>query len=406
MKKLRKWGAAFLLIAVLLASLPGMAEGDLEGIGIILDQEETGNADSFVHVPVLTYDRDDHPLKAQIDQINQRIQDQAQIPAYLQLLSGIAEGSTGLQVDYDYAFPQWIPEAHYLSLLISARGKMLSGRPSQVYYPMTFDLLTGEEVPFERLFTDPDGAKAWIEAHVADEIAPTLSTYLENSDLLPVPFDRYFLDGQGNLILLYENSQLSFLSGDSGAVAFRYSELWDFLDTSEDGVPMQVMWHPDKYALNNIAEMNSETIYNDALYGLGVDLYLGDPLESVLAAFRATTDSGYYPGGAYYEVEYPTLRGTLVLTDEKEETVTGLLSARVDQFGVYTGKTTLADAIALMEEEPLAQLPISEAAADMYRVCPGTAAVYHYTDMEERDVSFTLYADREGVVQYIKLALE
>ena len=400
------------IVLALFLSFPVFAEetADLSALGMVLDAQENGAAGSFVHYPELAIDAEEHPLSAVIGKVNQAILDHARIPAYLQLLSTIAEGSAGLQVDYDYAFPQWESDAHYLSLCVSARGKMLSGGPSQVYYPMTFDLLTGEEVPFEKLFTDPDGAKAFIEEQLSDEIAPTLSTYLENSDLFPVPFDRYWLDGMGNVILTYEHSQLSFLSGDSGAVAFRYSELWDYLDTSREGVPMQVLWHPDRYGAADsdfsLAEGNSEWFYNDALYGLGVDLYLGDPLDEALSAFKAASDSGYYPGGAYYEVEYPTLRGTLILTDENEEKVTGILTSRVDHFGIETGKTTLDEAIALMETPPLITLPMSEAAAEIYMVCPGSAAVYHSRDMDGSALSFTLYADESGVVQYVKLAFE
>ena len=406
MKHQGKRRALILLLALMLfASFSARAESDLSGISLIKDRMETGAAGSYVHYPVIDCP-EGHPLSAVIDEVNQKIREKAHIDAYLQMLPTISEGSTGLQVDYDHFFPLFIDVAHYASFLISAKGKMLSGRPSQVYYPMTIDLLTGEEVPFERLFTDPDGAKAYIENCLEEEIAPSLSTHLENSELFPVPYDRYFLDGQGNVILVYENSQLSFLSGDSGAVAFRYSELWDWLDTEEDGIPLQSLWHTGKYTLNNVAEMNAETIYNDSLYGLGVELYLGDPLDEALEAFRAASDSGFYPGGAYYEVEYPTLRGTLILTDENETVITGLLTNRVDQFGINTGKTTLEDAVALMDEDPLVRLPIGEAAAELYHVCPGTAALYSYTDMENRNVSFTLYADENGVVQYIKLALE
>lgn len=416
MKNTRKQRYAALLILTLLlsVSLPAAAE-NASALGTVTAQKETlrGASDSFVSFPVLA--SSDESQAAVIERVNQAIRQKARIQEYSQLLSAITEGSQGLRMDYDLALPYsdvelgW-PAAGYVSILFSARGKMLSGRPSQIYYPMTFDLSTGEEVPFEKLFADPDGAKAFIEEALMDEIAPNLSTYLENSELLPVPFDRYFLDGQGNLILVYENSQLSFLSGFSGAVAFRYSELWDYLDTSESGVPMQVLWHPDKYpdvAMKaSLGEKNGEWVYNDALYGLGADLYLGDPLEETLAKFLATTDSGFYPGGAYYEVEEAALRGTLILTDESEETVTGILTSRVDHFGIETGKTTLEKAIALMEAEPLIQLPMTEAAAEMYRVCPGTAAVYRYEDMQKRAVSFTLYADEEGVVQWIRLAFE
>ena len=63
----------------------------------------------------------------------------------------------------------------------------------------------------------------------------------------------------------------------------------------------------------------------------------------------------------------------------------------------------MEDAIALMGQSPLARLPISETAAEMYRVCPGEAAVYRD---QKTGQSFTLYADASGVVQYIKLAAE
>lgn len=417
MKNTRKQRYAALLILTLLlaVSLPAPAEENAPALGTVTAQKETlrGASDSFVSYPVLA--SSDESQAAVIQRVNHAIRQKARIQEYSQLLSAIAEGSQGLRMDYSLALPYgnvelgW-PAARYVSILFSAQGKMLSGRPSQVYYPMTFDLLTGEEVPFERLFADPDGAKALIEETLMNEIAPTLSTYLENSDLLPVPFDRYYLDGQGNLILVYENSQLSFLSGFSGAAAFRYSELWDALDTSEAGVPMQILWHPDKYLdvpmKASLGEKNGEWTFNDALYGLGVDLYLGDPLEETLARFRAAADSGFYPGGAYYEVEEAALRGTLILTDESEETVTGILTSRVDHFGIETGKTTLEKAVVLMEAEPLIRLPMTEAAAEMYRVCPGTAAVYRYKDQKDRNVSFTLYADEEGVVQWIGLAFE
>ena len=277
---------------------------------------------------------------------------------------------------------------------------------------MTLNLKTGEPVAFEDLFTDPEGAKAFMVAYLAEEVEPTLSTYLENNQLFPVPYDRFFLDGNGNLILYYENSQLSFLSGDSGAVAFRYSELWDWLDTSAGGIPMQVLWHPEKYLPMyapdewNFAEKNDEWMNNHSLYGLGAEIYVGMPLEDVLRKYTAAADSDYYPGGACYELEHAALRGTLILTDGGETAVTGVLTSRVDHFGINTGKTTLAEAETLLGTAPSGKLTMDEATAAAYRVCPGTASIYTGADMNGRKLSFTLYADENGVVQYIKLALE
>ncbi len=375
------------------------------------DKWEMGASGSSVCYPVLR--AEDHPQAVLLaEKINEAIQENARIPAYLQLLSTIQEGGTGLFMDYDMSCARarkaeaeegWTA-APYASILFSARGKMLSGRPSQVYYPMTLNLNTGESVAFEELFSDPDGAKAFIEAYLEEEVEPSLSTYLENSQLFPVPYDRFFLDGYGNLILCYENSQLSFLSGDSGTVAFRYSELWDWLDTSLDGVPLSVLVMPEEYAGGMTMAEQMDQIRMDLypLWGFDMEGELGMSAEALTDCYPQAADSEYYPGGACFEVETAFLRGTLILTDEAEDAVVGVLSKRADYFGICTGKTSIAEAEAMIDREPAARLPIGESAAELYRVCPGTALVYQWFDGSV----FTLYADESGIVQYIKSALK
>ena len=372
-------------------------------------EAEDGPAGSFVSYPVLR--GGDRPeAQALAEKINGYIQETAQIPAYLQLLSTLQPGGTGLLMDYDTSCLHILDErgelagcTPFASLLFSAKGKMLVGRLSQVYYPMTLNLKTGEPVAFEELFTDPEGAKAYIEAYLEEEVEPTLSTYLENNQLFPVPYDRFFLDGSGNLILYYENSQLSFLSGDSGAVAFRYSELWDWLDTSPEGVPLSVLDIPEEYTdgITMAEQMNQIRMDLYPLWGFNLEGELGMFVEALTDLYPQAADSEFYPGGACFEVETAALRGTLILTDENEEVVTGILSRRVDYFGIFTGKATLTEAETLIGEEPIMRLDLDEAAAEIYRVCPGTAVIYKLNGN-----MFTLYADENGVVQYIKLALE
>ena len=260
-----------------------------------------------------------------------------------------------------------------------------------------------EPVAFEDLFTDPEGAKAFIENYLEEDVEPTLSTYLENNQLFPVPYDRFFLDGNGNLILYYENSQLSFLSGDSGAVSFRYSELWDWLDTSPDGVPLSVLSIPEEYlgGMTMKEQMDEFCMGVYPLWGFNMEGELGMSVEALTDLYPQAADSEYYPGGACFEVETAALRGTLILTDENEETITGVLSHRVDYFGIFTGKITLLEAEALIGQEPMARLALDESAAEIYRVCPGTAVIYKLNGY-----MFALYADENGLVQYIKLALE
>lgn len=405
---------AALFLSCLLAFVPVLS-GFAETQADVLEdcywygEAENGPAGSFVSYPVLR-SGDSPEAQTLAEKINGYIQETAQIPAYIQLLSTLQPGGTGLLVDYETSCLHILDEngeisccAPYVSLVFSAKGKMLVGRPSQVYYPMTLNLKTGEPVAFEDLFTDPEAAKAFIEAYLEEEVEPTLSTYLENNQLFPVPYDRFFLDGNGNLILYYENSQLSFLSGDSGAVAFRYSELWDWLDTSRSGVPMTVLDVPEEYVggLTMAEQMDEACMGVYPLWGFTMEGELGMTVEALTDDYPQAADSESYPGGACFEVETAALRGTLILTDENEEIVTGILSHRADYFGIFTGKTTLTEAEVLIGQEPMARLALDEAAAEIYRVCPGTAVIYKLDgDM------FTLYADENSIVQYIKLALE
>lgn len=381
-----------------------------EALPVVLQDCETeGPGGSYVRYPELF--TEDPAFLDSVAKINQSIQERASIPAYLQLLSTVTEGGVGLRMDYEIGALHETGDGTglslgslYLSILFSAEGKMLRGRPSQVYYPMTFDLQTGESVSFDQLFTDPDAAKALIESLLETDVEPTLSTYLENSQLFPVPFDRFFLDGFGHLMIVYENSQLSFLSGYSGSVSFRYSELVPPLIFSNE----EIQGYFDPMLTLDTAERRS--VAWQMAHSLPVAarraICLGDDLEKTLADFRSTTDSGYYPGGAYYEVEDANYRGTLILTDETEQTVTGLLTGRADLMDIQAGKTTLTEAEAFLNREPTLRMEMDESLAELYRVCPGTASIYRLEPVDGRNAAFTLYADQDGILQYIKLALE
>ncbi|MBQ6257535.1 MAG: hypothetical protein IJJ60_13165, partial [Clostridia bacterium] len=374
-----------LALALLLFCFPafsGLAESPADPLMDCFWEKKTENgpAGSFVSYPVLI-GGESSEAQALAEKINGYMLETAQIPAYLQLLSTLQAGGTGLTMDYDMSNSYVLDEtgeklkcAPYVSLVFSAKGKMLLGRPSQVYYPMTLNMKTGETVAFEDLFIDPEGAKAFIETYLEEEVEPTLSTYLENNQLFPVPYDRFFLDGNGNLILYYENSQLSFLSGDSGAVAFRYSELWDWLDTSWSGIPMSVLDTPEEYlgGMTMKEQMDEFCMGGYPLWGFNMEVELGTSVEVLTNLYPQAADSEFYPGGACFELETAALRGTLILTDEAEDYVTGILSHRVDYFWIFTGKTTLTEAEALMGREPIARLNLDEAAAELYRVCPGT----------------------------------
>lgn len=404
----QKYFRVFLLAAavITLSVLPSLSAARSEqtdGVQPYAVFTVEGPAGGMVSYPLLT----ENSLAA--DKINRQVMAEARIDEYIALLNRISENGTGLKVTCNAA----IGDTAY-SVVITAEGKMLSGPPAKVYYPMTFDRRTGERLPLDALFTDPARAKEVMETVIADEIEPHLSDYLGNSSLFPVPYDRYALDGQGHITFYYEKEQLSFLSDDPGAISFRYSELWDALNTAQDAPCMDVQRgeFANQYAPVRQEGFSPKNAFraqceNGILYGI-TQVRVAQSLEEALETLRATTDSGYYPGGAYYETEAPALRGTLLLTNEEEQTVTGLLTSRLDSFGIETGKTTLREAVGLLGD-PSAVMNLDGDTAERYRVCPGQAAIWAVSLPAPRDGaqcagSYTLYADTQGIVRYIKLA--
>lgn len=382
--------------------------------------------DGSRHVNYVQLIAQDPSLSPVADKINQAIRETAQIDSYLPLLPSLQQGGTGLRVwDSNSAascgenLNVYRNGTGYFYLLMEAEGKMPVGRPSHRYYPMLFDMATGERVSFDQLFTDADGAKAYIESYLSEVVEPQLSTYMENNQLFPVPYENFGFSSDGHLILYYPHDQLSFLSGKSGAVAFRFSELWDYLDTSETGIALQMISsgsHYLQYNENRIpGELKEIIAYNpDNLPGLPTHP-LGSTMEHILKRHAVTTDSGYYPGGAYFETETPELLGTYLITDPSESYLTGILTGRIDMFGVETGKTGVEEAKRLLGS-PAGELPMNEAAAEMYLVCPGSMLIYYFTPefpvrkgetgQESSRVSLSLYADAEGIIQFVKLSLE
>lgn len=400
--------AAYLMIALLLwmgglAPAAGAEEVNAPSVYYLEIREGAGN--SRVCYPVLTAN------SISADRINRQIMEEARIEQYLMLLGSLSGNGTGLKMDCEVNAGQ-----RYLSVLLTAEGKMLSGPPGKAYYPMVFDMETGSRVQLEELFTDPEQAIAMMETILSEDIQPKLSSYLENSELFPLPSER-FLITENQLIFYYEKNRLSFLSGAPGAVAFRFSELWDVLKKTDDSV-LRDLTKEEAYEAFWSSSFDRAAL-QETLCGKGViagieGLSLGEDLDTVLKTYSSTTDSGYYPGGECYEVEDARLRGAWILTDEEGDQVTGILSGWVDSAGIETGKTTLAHAAELLGE-PQSRMSLDPDTAETYLVCPGTVLKYD-TIVRARQpetgeetlipAEYLLFGDEAGIVQYIQLSLK
>ncbi|MBE5777544.1 MAG: hypothetical protein E7326_08615 [Clostridiales bacterium] len=341
-----------------------------------------GAEGSFVACPLLTVPEDETLSAA----VNQLIQEKGRIAEYTAVLSQITEGSTGLTVSYTMTDVQ----RPVVSLVFSANGKMPFGKPSQKYHPVVMDMETGAEVTADSIFTDAEAALWALEEYMDTQVAQILSTHMENSDLLPIPMDSFALDEMG-ITFYYDQKQLSFLSGFSGAVTVPYFEMAEHLDLS-DGSVLQRMGYAEEmmtagaHTARKIAE-RAQSGYLGAL-----PCQVGMTLDEAMDAFRSTVDAGFYPGGAYYEMEDASLRDAVLLTDAAETKVIGIHARRISLWGIETGKTTREEWQKLLGEAQFS-MEMGESDGSMYLLCPGVSDFYDFGDF-----TLQLHADENGVL--------
>lgn len=365
-----------LLLALLLAliSHAGAQTGDgaLEWSVI----EAAGPAGSYISYPLFNGGE-------AAEKINDTIRAGAFLDEYVQMLATLSDGGTGLRID-SLVYPETI-SGPWVSVILSAKGRMLRGRPSQIWYAFIFDTATGETVPPESLFNDPETAVRMMESIVSEE-EEHLSDYLENRELFPLPLDNAALTPAG-ITLCYPYDQLSTLSGYAGQITVPYDRISELMDYVPESVRI------DEYTPDKIMDAAGRGM----LYGLPA--IVGSGAASVLDKYRCSIDSGYYPGGLSFEVEDPALAYVHIITDEAAETVTGLVAHRANCAGIITGSSLRSDVIQAMGEPDqsmavsspeAAELLLTEGTLDRY-ACGGYVLGFDY-DPEGILYAVTLFA--------------
>ena len=372
----------FLVAAVMMAFLfiPGVADAKPERRAYEIREIRTeGINGSFVSFPELVYG---DPGIA--EKVSASIRQLADIASYQSKLDHMTDPGRVLSVSFDDTLENWHEEPLMCSILITAVETENGIITDQRYYPMTFDLADGELIPFERLFTDPAHARKRIEEEIENRVTFEISPCIKSGSLLPVPFERFFVSGQGDLVLYYETNQLEFVSGYAGAVAFLYDELWEDLDTALEGPPMKLMWlspldhaFADRYEPDHdMTEGLYEAGWNLSLYGMTHDIYLATPLSDALEQCHGSVQEGAYgDGDIWIETEDAQMRGTLLITNAGRQTVTGIFSSRINDAGFVTGKSTRNKWLSTLGE-PAASLIIDEESAKKYQTVPGYADIY------------------------------
>ena len=198
------------------------------------------------------------------------------------------------------------------------------------------------------------------EAAAAEE--ETLSDYLENRDLLPLPYEDLGFSPAG-VVLCYPYDQLSTLSGYAGQIIVPWHLLADRMTYLPEAV------QPD----GNTREKTAAAASRGMIYSLPARV--GPDADTALETFRCSIDAGYYPDGLAFEVEDAALSHTVIVTDGNAEKVTGIIAHKVNCAGIITGITDRAGILEVMGD-PDESVEVSEGSAAERLLSPGTLDGY------------------------------
>ena len=180
-----------------------------------------------------------------------------------------------------------------------------------------------------------------MEDQLAD-YSDDLSIYLEYANVTPLPVDSFSFDDSG-ITFYYPYQQFALLSEYSGAVQFQYGELQSFLIQQSGSIPSLLDVVMPQYSDAQIKEEIEAIAEQGTLPA--VPAKLNDSLTDLIEAYRLVRTPDQYPGGRYFQLETPQFRQVLLMSDAltsgwEASVVEGILSTRMNLYGIQTGVTT------------------------------------------------------------------
>lgn len=303
---------------------------------------------------------------------------------------GEAEGEATLLMDTAV-----YQKGDVLSVAVSRRGEQVDGSLGDSVTAMVFDLKTGDRIPLEALFADPQASLGAMEGIIETEIGGSLNAYMENAKITPMPRDNYSIDALG-VTVYYPASQYSMVSGSAGACQFYFYELEDGL--SELGKTLSAA---EETA--DAAKGIRDAVSAGAFPNWVADVKLGEPIGTYMKEYTQLTDPDYTLESRVYLFEEPQLRGMSLETwlyaecEEEEAPLTAIRAARIDLFGIRPGISTLAECEKLLGA-PDGRATLDENDAVDLMLEPGDSLFY-----VSGENTLEIHADQQGVVSCLIL---
>ena len=284
----------------------------------------------------------------------------------------------------------------FISMLLIRDGQQADGTNGSVPKSLCIDPRTGQMISLMDLFRAPDEARARLSEMIEQDILPTLSDYLEFSELLPVPEDCFYLDADG-LTIYYDDQHYRTFSGSCGAVSFAWYEIEDLI--RPDGPAGNMLSRqPDAGAIRAAVSAGS--------LGDRFPIRLGDRLGDVLSKYPRLSDPDYTRNAKVYQFEAAQLRGYSVeipkyaFTEDMDTPVSAIRTSRISFCGLKTGWTGKEEIVTLLGT-PESQILYDEQTAEDMLLVPGESLIYRMGN-----VYLELHLDGEQLLSALILRSE
>lgn len=319
------------------------------------------------------------------EKVNSDIVLSANVSGMLMTLVTLDPETKLLSMDYEVC----LLNDEVFSVIISAKGRQPGKRDGHTWTALSYDLSTGDRLTLDRLFEDTDAAVAQMEAIAEASLSEELNSYMEFSDILPLPQENFTLDQTG-ITFWYPQEQFSFFSGFSGACQFWYEEL--------DGLWMESITpeRTDEQIRSEIAA----AVSNGTIPGVPVQM--GERILNVCERYRLLRAPDEFPGGKYFLMEDPRFRDVCVLSDAlyadyEQSVVEGVQLRRGGLCGLLIGQTAQTQWRSVLGQ-PEKTVAFTENMAYDYNLPAGSYDIYRYGENELR-----LHADENGVLCAVQL---
>ncbi|MCL2866387.1 MAG: RsiV family protein [Clostridia bacterium] len=380
------WSAAVLLLIIMLLTIrPAVGETPAP----MLERIEQTTAFGSVAYPVLTH----YPDELTRIIVNLLLIQNGKVSENIDILNKQNASGWGMEEDYEAYFDEEI-----LSVVFSMKGALDGYTNSQAYTALNYDLPNARVFYVEDLFSDTQAAIEEMERILSETVAPSLSGYVVNEALLPLPTDTFYITRDA-ITFYYPADQLMMLSGYAGSASFFYYELAPWLNLEEGSVLSRIGAGNYLAVTSDSAEKIAETVSQGLLPGIPIKP--GDALEDVIAAHRLFCDPDYFPNSRFFQLESGILRGILVLAEKTGGIagvpVTGIRCDRLNLYGIQVGVTDRSvwrETLGMPEDT----IVLDAFTARDFLLPAGMSDDYVYGDYRLR-----LYADNENLLRAVYL---